>query len=68
MRFASYITAVARVNLFNGVYMASKIFGPHSICYCDTDSIVICLSKKYEDNNVLECLKPQILVNSYYND
>ena len=39
--FASYITAIARVNLMRGIHICAKIFGQQSVCYTDTDSIYI---------------------------
>lgn len=39
-RIASYITALTRVNLVNGINIISKELGnTDSIYYCDTDSI-----------------------------
>lgn len=41
VRFASYITAVARVNLMRGILNIAKVAGNVSIAYWDTDSIYV---------------------------
>lgn len=44
VRFASFITAISRCNLWYAIYEVVRFFGPDSICYCDTDSIYIDLA------------------------
>ena len=41
VRFASFITAVARVNLMRGVTVSAELLGRNSVCYGDTDSVML---------------------------
>lgn len=41
VRFASYITAKARCQLFEGIYAIAKVYGIEHTAYTDTDSIHI---------------------------
>lgn len=39
VRIASYITALARVNLNDMIFYIEKEFGADAVCYMDTDSV-----------------------------
>ena len=59
VRFASYITAIARVNLMRGVLACADNLGLNSVCYGDTDSIMLDLPLNFVEEDIYNSFRKE---------